>query len=131
MVLMLDPLANALSVIKNAESTGKRECTIDPASKIIGNVLKVMQDEGYVGEFEFVDNGKAGMLKVTSNRKDQQVRCREAAVLGRQDGNGKVGEEIPPRQELRHADPDHVAGRHVPLRRGEAGIGGEIFAYVY
>jgi len=63
-MVMLDPLANALSMIKNAESTGKHEVTINPASKIIGNVLKVMQDQGYVGEYEFIDNGKAGMLNV-------------------------------------------------------------------
>jgi small subunit ribosomal protein S8 len=60
----LDPLADALSTIKNAEAVGKDSCTIRPASKLIGNVLKVMKDRGYIGEFEFVDDGKAGIYTV-------------------------------------------------------------------
>lgn len=64
-MVLLDPLANALCTIKNAENVGKRSCVIRPASKIIGNVLKVMQDLGYIGEFEFVDDGKSGVYEVS------------------------------------------------------------------
>ena len=63
-MVLLDPLADALSTMKNAESTGKSHCIIHPASKLIGDVLKVMQDMGYVGLFEFIDDGMAGMIKV-------------------------------------------------------------------
>ncbi len=59
-----DPLSDALSHIKNVEHIGKRECIIKPASKLIGNVLRVMQEEGYVREFEFIDDGKSGMFRV-------------------------------------------------------------------
>ncbi|RLG35477.1 30S ribosomal protein S8, partial [Methanosarcinales archaeon] len=31
--MLLDPLANAMSCIKNAENTGKSSCVIKPASK--------------------------------------------------------------------------------------------------
>ncbi|WP_135606329.1 30S ribosomal protein S8 [Methanococcoides sp. NM1] len=63
-MVLLDPLADALSMIKNAEAVGKDSCTIKPASKLIGNVLKVMKDRGYIGEFEFVEDGKAGIYTV-------------------------------------------------------------------
>jgi small subunit ribosomal protein S8 len=63
-MVLLDPLADALSTIKNAETIGKPSCTIKPASKLIGNVLKVMKDRGYLGEFEFVDDGKAGVYNL-------------------------------------------------------------------
>ena len=62
--MLNDPLANALVAIKNAERVGKRECTIKPASKLIGRVLKLMQDYGYIEVFEWIDDGKAGMFKV-------------------------------------------------------------------
>ncbi len=62
--MLLDPLADAMSVIKNAESVGKPECIIHPASKLVGRTLKVMADRGYIGEFEFVDDGKSGMFRV-------------------------------------------------------------------
>lgn len=63
-MVLLDPLADALSIIKNAEAVGKDSCTIRPASKLIGNVLKVMNDRGYIGDFEFVEDGKAGVYTV-------------------------------------------------------------------
>ena len=62
--MLNNPLANALVAIKNAERVGKRECTIKPASKLIGRVLKLMQDYGYIEVFEWIDDGKAGVFKV-------------------------------------------------------------------
>ena len=61
---LMDPLANALSTIMNNEVRRKRECVIWPASKLIGHVLRIMQQHGYVGEFEFIDDGRAGKFKV-------------------------------------------------------------------
>ncbi len=61
---MVDTLANALVHMKNSELMGKRTCDIEPASKLIGNILKIMQREGYVGKFEFLENGKAGVYRV-------------------------------------------------------------------
>lgn len=61
---VLDPLANALVTIKNNEVRGKPECLIYPASKLIANVLRVMQRHGYIGEFEFIDDGRSGKFRV-------------------------------------------------------------------
>ncbi|MFH1774989.1 MAG: 30S ribosomal protein S8 [Methanobacteriota archaeon] len=63
-MMLVDPLADALSNLKNNERTGNLECIIKPASKMIGKVLKVMQDHGYLGEFEFIEDGRAGKFKV-------------------------------------------------------------------
>ncbi len=59
-----DTLANALSAIKNSQMMGKRTCVIHPASKLIESVLLLAQKEGYIGEFELYDDGKAGVFKV-------------------------------------------------------------------
>ena len=61
---MLDTLANALAAIQNAEMRAKSEVLIWPASKLIINVLRVMQREGYIGEFEYIDDGRWGKIKV-------------------------------------------------------------------
>ncbi|MGQ9543453.1 MAG: 30S ribosomal protein S8 [Candidatus Bathyarchaeia archaeon] len=61
---LLDPLANALSTIVDTEKRRKRECIVQPASKIMGQVLRVMQRNGYIGEFEFIEDGKAGKFKI-------------------------------------------------------------------
>lgn len=51
-----DKLADCLSVIKNGEEVGKNEC-ITPKSKLVGSVLDVIKDEGYIGDFkEYEEN---------------------------------------------------------------------------
>ncbi|MEM2136409.1 MAG: 30S ribosomal protein S8 [Candidatus Methanomethylicia archaeon] len=59
-----DPLLHALSNIMNQEMRSKSECIITPASKLLLNVLKTMQRNGYVGEIEFIDDGRSGKIKV-------------------------------------------------------------------
>jgi small subunit ribosomal protein S8 len=61
---MMDTLANGLTTIVNNEMRNKRECVISPASKLLGRVLRIMQLNGYIGEFEFVDDGRSGKFKV-------------------------------------------------------------------
>lgn len=61
---LLDPLANTLSTLLNNEQRHKRECIVGPASKLMGRVLRVMQKNGYIGEFEFIDDGRSGKFKI-------------------------------------------------------------------
>jgi len=63
-MVMLDTLANALAAMVNAEMRAKQEVVIMPASRLIANVLRVMQKEGYIGEFEYIDDGRWGKIRV-------------------------------------------------------------------
>lgn len=63
-MVMVNTLANALATIKNAELRGKSEAIIMPASKLIANVLRVMQREGYIAGFEYIDDGRWGKIRV-------------------------------------------------------------------
>jgi len=60
----MDTVANGLITIINNEMRNKRECVISPASKLLGRVLRIIQLNGYIGEFEFIDDGRAGKFKV-------------------------------------------------------------------
>ncbi len=51
-------------MIKNAEYAGKREVVIRPASKLISICLRILQANGYIGEFEFIDDGRTGKFQV-------------------------------------------------------------------
>src|SRR3989338_5419092 len=61
--MLQDSTADVLSTIKNAERIGKKEC-VTRASKLIKSVLKIFQDHGYIGAFEFVDDGKGGKFRI-------------------------------------------------------------------
>ena len=60
----MDTLTNGLISVINNEMRNKRECVISPASKLLGRVLRIMQLNGYIGEFEFIDDGRSGKFKV-------------------------------------------------------------------
>lgn len=63
--MLHDPLAIALTNIFNAERVGKSEAIIKPSSKLIKNVLDVMKKYNYIEKYELIDDGKAGLIKVT------------------------------------------------------------------
>jgi small subunit ribosomal protein S8 len=60
----MDTLTNGLITVINNEMRNKRECIISPASKLLGRVLRIMQLNGYIGDFEFIDDGRSGKFKV-------------------------------------------------------------------
>jgi len=92
-----DPFTNALAGMDNAESVGHLSYTVEPASNIIGSVLEVLYDRGYVDGFEYVDDGKAGKFEVELERSDQRVWRRQAPLLRGCRRVREVGEAIPPR----------------------------------
>lgn len=62
--MMNDPLANALSVIMNAEKIGKKKCTIRPSSKLIESVLKIMNENQFIGEFKKIEERQGNHLEI-------------------------------------------------------------------
>jgi small subunit ribosomal protein S8 len=126
-----DPLNDAMSTIKNASMVGKNECVIKPSSKLIGRVLKVMQENGYINQFEFVEDGKAGVFKVK--------------IEGRINNCGV----IKPRYSIKKVDLEQWESRYLPaqdfgvlilsttegvishVQARELGVGGKLLAFVY
>jgi small subunit ribosomal protein S8 len=61
--MLQDTLADALSSIRSAEHDGKVEC-ITKASNLIKSILSIMQENGYIGAYELIDDGRGGKIKV-------------------------------------------------------------------
>ncbi len=62
--MLHDPLADACSSIKNAENVSKKIVVINPASRLIGKCLRILQNYEYIGEFEIIEDGRSGKFKV-------------------------------------------------------------------
>ncbi len=131
MMTLTDILSNALSTMLNNEKRHKHECIVWPASKVVGRVLRVMQKNGYVGEFEFIDDGRTGKFKVQ--------------LLGRINRCGV----IKPRHSIKRTTFEFWEKRYLPSRQvgvlvvstpkgivshkeaAEQKTGGRLLAYVY
>src|SRR5207245_3187628 len=58
-----DPIADMLTRIRNANRVGRRMVLI-PQSKICSGIAQVLKDEGYIEEFDAIEDGKQGQLRV-------------------------------------------------------------------
>jgi small subunit ribosomal protein S8 len=129
--MLHDPLSDAMSTLRNAERSGRMECDIKPSSKLIGRVLKVMQDNGYIEKFEYMEDGRAGVYRVGLNG-----HINDCGV-------------IKPRYAVKRVDLEKYESRYLPAQdfgvliisttKGvvsqtearTAGSGGKLLAYVY
>ena len=126
-----DPLAGALSGLDNAESVGHLDQTIEPASNEIGSVLEVFYDRGYIDGFQFVEDGKAGRFEV-----ELKGAINECGAIN---PRYSVGAEEYEKWEKRFLPARDYGALVVTTSHGvmshyearEAGIGGQVIAYVY
>ena len=57
-------LANLFTTLFNTEDRRKDSCIIVPTSKLGIDVLNTLKKEGYIGEFEHVDDKRGGKFKI-------------------------------------------------------------------
>ncbi len=126
-----DPLSDALSKINNAAMAGRRDIEIRPASKLIGRVLKIMEEHGYIEEFEYVENGRGGIFRVrisASINRCGAVKPRFSVKRGQME---KYESRYLPAQDFGILI---ITTNHGVITHNEAkklGIGGKLLAYVY
>lgn len=57
-------IANLFVTLYNNETRRKNECIVLPTSKLGIEVLKTLQKDGYIGEFEQVEDNRGGKFKI-------------------------------------------------------------------
>ena len=74
-MVMTDPIADMLTRIRNANQA-KHEVVEMPASRLKLEILEVLKNEGYISEYEKVEDGKQGVIKVTLkyNNKERVIK---------------------------------------------------------
>ena len=84
--MLNDPLANALSTMKNAEIKGKGTCIIQPSSKLIGGVLNLLKENEKVNiitntEIKKIEGSQFVEKATISINGDEQVVSADYAFL--------------------------------------------------
>jgi len=57
-------LANLFTTLFNTEDRRKDSCIVVPTSKLSIDVLNTLKKEGYIGEFEHIDDNRGGKFKI-------------------------------------------------------------------
>ncbi len=126
-----DPLADALTHIKNTERVGKMECTIKPASTLIGNVLSVMKEGGYLAEFEFVEDGRGGLFKVKLRGTINDCNAIKPRFYVRMRDFEKWEKRLLPAHDFGMLIVTTPKGVMAHEKAMESGLGGQLLAFVY
>jgi len=62
-MVMTDPVADFLTRIRNGNMV-MHETVEVPGSKIKLSIARIMQEEGYIKDYEFVEDGKQGIIRI-------------------------------------------------------------------
>ncbi len=130
-MVVIDLLANALSTIMNNEVRGKKECLIYPVSKLVINVLRVMQKEGYIGNIEYIDDGRGGKLKVELLGRINKCGVIKPRFPVKKNEFEKWEERYLPARDIGLLIVSTPQGVMTHIEAKKRGIGGVLLAYVY
>ena len=125
-----DIISDILSTIKNGVSFGKDE-VITPASKLGLNLLLVMQKNGYIGKFEYIDDKKGGKFRVELKKKlnsCRSIRPRFSVKIGSFE---KYEKRFLPSKGFGILIVSTPKGLMTHEEAKENGIGGKLIAFVY
>lgn len=128
---MGDLLAETLIQIKNAEKIGKGECVINKVSRLLREVLTVMKKEGYIGEYEIIDDGRGGIIKLQLLGKINKAGAVKPRFSINKDGYEKFEKRYLPAKNFGLLIVTTTKGVMTHHQAKKAGIGGQLLAYVY
>jgi small subunit ribosomal protein S8 len=127
----MDTLTNGLITIINNEMRNKRECVISPASKLLGRVLRIMQLNGFIGEFEFIDDGRAGKFKVQLLGRINKCGAVKPRFAVKVDGFENWEKKFLPSRDVGIMVVSTSQGVIAHREAEEKNLGGRLLAFVY
>ena len=128
---LVDPVADALIHVKNNDMASKREAVIKPASKLIGEILKVMKENGYIDTYQFIEDGRQGMFKVALTGKINNCRAIKPRYAVKKDDFENFEKRYLPSRDIGVIIVSTSEGVLTHRKAKEKAIGGRLLAYVY
>jgi len=127
----LDTLSNGLTTLMNNELRNKTSCVISPSSKLLGRVLRVLQLNGYVGEFEFVEDGRSGKFKIQLLGRINKCGAIKPHYSVRSDGFENWEKTYLPAREMGMLIVSTSFGVISHKEAKQKSVGGRLLAFVY
>lgn len=124
-------LGNLFATVYNNEVRNKKECLAVPASKLASAVLRSMQKNRYIGEFEFIDDGIAGKFKIQLLGRINRCGVISPRYSVRKDGYTRWERQFLPAVSVGILIVSTPQGVMSHNEAQEKGLGGRLVGYVY
>ncbi|MGM0441114.1 MAG: 30S ribosomal protein S8 [Elusimicrobiota bacterium] len=132
-MVVTDTVADMISRIKNALNVKKREVDI-PASKLKLEIARLLQEEGYIANYEKIEDNKQGILRIYLKYVDgERSVIRDIKRISRPGKRQYVNKEEIPRvlEGLGRAFISTSRGLLTDKECRKNELGGEVLLYVW
>jgi len=130
---MTDPVADMLTRIRNA-NTARHDRVEVPASRLKEEIARILQDEGYIKSYRYMEDQKQGMLRIylkySSDKQKTISGIKRISKPGRRVYIGKA--ELP--RVLNGLGIAIISTSHGVMTESDCkrtGVGGEVLCYVW
>lgn len=125
-----DLVSDVLSSIKNGDQYGIKEC-VTQSSKLVKNILLILQKHNYIGDFELIDDKKGGKFKIQLLGKINNCNSIKPRVYVRKDEYEKYEKRFLPAIGFGFLLVSTTRGVMTHNDARERGLGGVLLGYVY
>ena len=126
-----DPIVDALTKIRNAEAASKAECLLKPASKFLGEVLRVAKENNYIEAFTQDDTKGIITYKVTLNGKLNVFKAIKPRYAVKRNSYEKYEKRYLPARDVGCLVVSTPIGVMTHKQAKEKGLGGRLVAFIY
>jgi small subunit ribosomal protein S8 len=126
-----DLLNDTLLALRHADLKGQETVRLAPASRLVGNVLSILREHGYIGEFSFQETGQGGAYDVKLTRRINScgvVKPRLSVAVRELE---RYESRFLPAQDFGLLILTTSRGVVSQTKARELGVGGKLLAYVY
>ncbi len=129
--MVRDLLNDALTALRHADRDGRPRAEIQPTSKLVGEVLRLFREHGYLDEFAFVPTGRGGRYEVSLSRRINSCGVVKPRLSVRYDQLERYESRFLPAQDFGLLVLSTNRGVIGQAEAREKKIGGRLLAYVY
>ncbi len=128
---MNDPITDALTKIRNAEAISKSECHIKPASKFLGELLRVAKENDYISEYKLEEDKGIISVIVKLNGKINTCKGIKPRYAVKKSGFEKYEKRYLPARDVGILIVSTPKGIMSHTQAKEKGLGGRLIAFIY
>jgi len=130
-MVQIDIISNMMSAIRNAEAVRKSEVIIYPSSKFAIQILKLLKQEGYIEDFQVINDGRGNKLRILLNGSINDCKAIKPRFPVSRDSIHEYVRQYLPSREIGILIISTSKGIKTHKECIEENIGGVLVAYVY